>query len=142
MQKQITPAEIAAAHAALKKHGTNAAAARALGMPRSTFERRLKHPTAPPVAVERKVGKGLSDFRAQHDKDFIVPKKIKTALDALGSGWEYELEFSRLAGVSATDLNLYREQFADYWLVIGRSGKRAWAGSKSTAESMRAMVRG
>ena len=83
----------------------------------------------------------LEDFRAQHDKDFIIPQRIEAALKQLGTAWEYELEFARLAGVGLADLSAYRERYADYWLAVGRSGKRAWAGSKATAARMREMVR-
>lgn len=127
----------------VKQHGGIAAAARAAGMNRTTFRRRLEGvgPAPATTAVSPRVGKALDEFRAQHDKDFIIPQRIDAALKALGTGWEYELEFSRLAGVSLADLGNYRERYADYWLPVGRSGKRAWSGSKATAAKMREMVR-
>jgi hypothetical protein len=92
--------------------------------------------------TEQRIGKTLADFRAAHDKDFIVPAKIRDALKALGDGWEAEVEFLRLAKVSTTDLAMYRDQFADHWVVVDRSGKRVWAGTKTLADKMRSMVRG
>ena len=141
----IPQAEIDAAHAALKKHGNATEAAKALGIPRTTFQRRIaRRPTQRPsdgLPAEKRTGKSLADFRAAHDKDYIVPRKIKAALTALGSGWDYEVDFLRLAAVSTTDLAMYRDQFADYWVVVDRSGKRVWTGSKSVAEEMRGMIR-
>src|SRR3990172_1699240 len=55
-----------------------------------------------------KSGRSLQDFRAEYDKDFIVPQKISDdevlvilgseeisdALRILGDGWEYEVQFA------------------------------------------------
>lgn len=92
--------------------------------------------------TEQRIGKTLADFRAQHDKDFIVPQKVRDALKALGEGWENEVDFIRLAKVSTTDLAMYRDQFAEHWVVVDRSGKRVWAGTKALADKMRSMIRG
>ena len=145
----IDPQLIAEAHQLVAKYGSVTAAAHESGIPRSTLKRRYEQqaprsaPTADTksVASPKRVGKSLSDFRAEHDKDYIVPARIKSALKQLGDGWEYEFEFSRLAGVSSPDLATYREQFADYWVPVSRAGKRVWTGSKAVAEQMRAMVR-
>jgi hypothetical protein len=146
MQPKLDPNVIAQAHAALAKHGTLSAAARSLGIARSTLEGRLKHPAPKPSAslpvTKPKAGKSLADFRAAHDKDYIVPAKIKSALKELGNGWEYEQDFLRMAKVSTTDLALYRDQFADHWVVVDRSGKRVWAGSRTLIDEMRGMIRG
>ena len=91
--------------------------------------------------TETQPGKSLAEFRATHDKAFIIPKKIKEALQQLGSsGWEYEVGFAKLAGISLADLGNFRDQFAEHVVAIRRDGKRAWAGSKDTAAKMRAMV--
>lgn len=92
--------------------------------------------------TEARIGKTLADFRAQHDKDYIVPQKVRDALKALGDGWENEVDFLRLAKVSTTDLAMYRDQFADHWVVVDRNGKRVWAGTKALADKMRSMIRG
>lgn len=136
------------AKALVKKHGSRAAAARAAGMSPRTFDRRLagivvthpekaKHSSQPPLGP--KVGRSLADFRAAHDKNFIVPAKIKAALKALGDGWEYEAQFIRLAGVSQSDMGNFREQFSEYIVIVDRT-KRVWAGSKATAARLRDMV--
>ena len=138
--------DITTAHEAVAKHGSISAAAKALGIARTTLQGRLKHrPSAllPKVGTEKpKVGKSLADFRAAHDKDYIVPSKIKAALKQIGNGWEYEADFLRLASVSVADLALYRDQFGDHWVVVDRSGKRVWAGTKALADEMRSMIRG
>lgn len=87
--------------------------------------------------------KTLSDFRAIHDKSFVIPNKIKEGLTKLGNdGWEYENDFVKLCGVPVSDFARFREDFAEYYVMVGglRSGKRVWAGSKALAEKMRAMV--
>jgi hypothetical protein len=86
-------------------------------------------------------GKSLADFRRTYDKDFIVPQKIKTALAQLGAGgWETELNFARSAGVSMSDIGLFREQFQDHVVLVERGSKRIWAGSKALAAKLREMV--
>lgn len=93
---------------------------------------------------ERKVstaGKTLADFRAEHDKSYIVPKRIRDALAKLGEGWLYEVEFLRVAGLSTTDLAAYRDEFTEHTVTVGgRTTKRIWVGDKSLAKKMREMT--
>lgn len=91
-------------------------------------------------APAKTAGRSLEDFRAEYDKDFIVPKKIKEGLKLLGAGWEYEVAFARLAGISLNDLSNYRDAFSDHVVVIRRDGKRAWAGNAATAAAMKEML--
>lgn len=87
--------------------------------------------------------KSLTDFKAAHDKSFIVPTKIKAGLDKLGNdGWEYEVEFTKLAGVSVADISKFRELFAEQVVLVRNEGRerRVWAGSKSLAAKMREMI--
>jgi hypothetical protein len=87
--------------------------------------------------------KSLADFKTAHDKSYIVPTKIKAAIEKLGTdGWEYEQEFAKLSGVSSNDLAKYREMFSEQIVLIKQDGRerRAWAGSKSLANKMREMV--
>ncbi len=87
--------------------------------------------------------KSLDEFRAAHDKSFLVPKAINEAIAALGEdGWEYEADFQKRTGVSPHDFAAYREQFEDYYVLVGttRTAKRAWAGSKKLAAKMREMA--
>ena len=101
----------------------------------------LKHvkPTTEAATVQT-VGKSLADFRNQYDKATIIPAKIKAALKQLGGGWEYEVDFGKIAGVTAQDLGRFRDQFSDHFVQIGRDGRRAWAGTTTTAKAMREML--
>lgn len=85
--------------------------------------------------------KTLADFRQAYDKDTIIPAKIRDGLGFLGpEGWEYEVEFAKMCGVSLYDMGRVRDRFADNIVTIGRNSKRAWAGSKALAAKMREMV--
>lgn len=87
--------------------------------------------------------KTLADFKAAHDKSFIVPQKIKAGIDALGKdGWEYEAEFIKSSGVNQNDISKFREQFTDFVVLIRQDGreKRVWAGSKTLADKLREML--
>jgi hypothetical protein len=138
----LTKAE---ADAAVKLYGGQRAAAKALHISRSTLQdalkrtaatnRQSKQPTKP-----ARVGKALMDFRREYDKDFIIPRKIKAALVALGAGWMYEMEFCKLAGVSLMDLGHVREQFKTNVVLLDRGSRRAWAGKASVADAMRKML--
>lgn len=86
-----------------------------------------------------KAGKSIADFRAAHDKSFIVPQKIKVGLKALGAGWAYEVEFLKLAGLSTTDLANHRDLFSEHIVLVDRT-KRVWAGTKETASKLREMA--
>ena len=84
--------------------------------------------------------KTLADFKSAHNRDTIVPQKIKQALTMLGrGGWEYELAFSKMAIIHLSDLGNFRDQFADY-IVELKGGRRAWAGSVALAKQMRSML--
>lgn len=92
-------------------------------------------------AKARTVGKGVQEFRALHDKAFIVPTKIKAALEALADGWEYEAAFIKLAGISQADCSAYREKFEEFVVVVGgKTTKRVWCGTKKLATQLREMV--
>lgn len=97
--------------------------------------------SATPKAVKHS-GKTMADFRAAHDKSFIVPKKIEAGLLKLGpEGWEYEQAFMRIAEVGTIDLANFRDQFEDFIVTVGgKNAKRCWCGSKELAKKLRAMV--
>jgi hypothetical protein len=92
--------------------------------------------------VAKQAGRDLNAFRASHDKNFIVPKKIDEALKVLGPDkWEYQADFLKLAEVSVTDLAMFREQFADFLVSVGsKTKKTVWCGSKALATKLRAMA--
>jgi transcriptional regulator with XRE-family HTH domain len=118
-----------------------------LGMSRKTVRKIIEGASTPGVLLKSKelatvqtVGKSLADFRNQYDKATIIPAKIKAALKQLGGGWEYEVDFGKIAGVTAQDLGRFRDQFAEHFVQIGRDGRRAWAGTTTTAKAMRDML--
>jgi hypothetical protein len=87
-------------------------------------------------------GKGLDEFRAAHDRAYIVPQRIKAGLDALGDSWEYEAEFIRRCGIASQELPRYRDTFRDFYVETprgsGSNGKRVWAGTKAFAAKLKA----
>lgn len=132
--------------AALAEHGSLSAAAKALGMNRNTFTRRMNGVppagsprTAKPAAASQ--GRSLAEFRATYDKDTIIPQRIDAGLAQLGKdGWAYEIEFVKLAGVGLAQLAAYRDAYAEHVVTLNRESKRAWAGSKALAAKMREML--
>lgn len=87
--------------------------------------------------------KTLADFKAAHDKSFIVPQRIKAGIEKIGAdGWEYEADFVKLSGVNQNDIAKFREQFVDNVVLIKQDGRerRVWAGSKALATKLREML--
>lgn len=86
--------------------------------------------------------KSLADFRAAHDKNVIVPSKIKKALEAMEKdgpeNWAYEADFIKAAGISQTDVSMFREQFAAHVVETGgKSPKKVWFASAKIAAKAR-----
>lgn len=123
----------------LRKHGSIRAAARSIGRHRSLIQRALHGKGAKAPEAKEPAGRSITEFRSLYDKDYIIPRKIKAAIKALGSGWEYEVQFARGAGIGLSDLGNYRDQFADYVVTL-RESRRVWAGSVATAKSIRGML--
>ena len=96
--------------------------------------------------MAKPAAKTLDDFRAAHDKNVIVPNKIRAALSALekegAENWEYELDFLKRSGLSVTDLATFRSQFEAHIVEAasthGRSAKRVWFGNAKVAAKVRA----
>lgn len=98
-----------------------------------------------PKPETKKRGRSLDDFRAAHDKSYIIPTRIRDALKQLGDSWEYEVDFLRRCALSTTDLATYRDEFeADHIVIVAgstrSSPKRVWAGTKELATKLREMV--
>jgi hypothetical protein len=97
------------------------------------------------MANAKSSARTLNDFRAAHDRDVIVPRKIKDALATMAKKhrehFEYESDFVKLAGISQTDLGAFREQFADHVVVTanvhGKSSKRVWFATAAAAKAAR-----
>lgn len=145
MKKHVPEQLLREAVAAFEAFGNKTEAAKSLRLPRNTFCDRLDAamklgilPVSLPTTAK---GRSLADFRQEYDKDFIVPKKIESAIADLGKdGWEYEVQFAKLAGLSLADLGNYRERYSEHVVTIKRDGRRAWAGSPKTAAAMRSML--
>ena len=120
--------------------GSNRAAAKAIGCDEKLVARRLRQAGSPSEPRPDKIpGFSLEDFRRKHDKNTIIPDKIKTALKKLGHRWMYESDFRSLASVSQQDLSNFRDDFSDHIVLVERT-KRVWAGSKTVADELREMV--
>lgn len=92
----------------------------------------------------KKGTKTLADFRAAHDRKFIIPEKIKAGIAQLGKGgWEYEAAFARdICGINTNDLADFRDMFEQYTFQTkgrGTGSKRVWAGSPELAKQMQDM---
>jgi hypothetical protein len=93
--------------------------------------------------MNTKVKKTLADLHAAHDKNVMIPNRIRQALELLkasGDDWAYEPDFMALTkpGISAIDISKFRGQFTDFWAetpaVNGKNTiKRVWFASKTLA---------
>ena len=131
---------------ALERLGSVKAVARELDLTPKSVRDRLKgagvqgeHQPRPVKSGGSSV-KSLTDFRQTYDKDTIIPRKIEAGIAEIGTGWVYESEFVRIAGVTYSDLGMYREAYADHVVYIKRESKRAWAGTPELAQQMREML--
>ena len=84
----------------------------------------------------------LADFRAAHDKNVIVPTKIRAALADMEKehveNWLYEADFIKRAGISQTDASMFREHFSDHVVeTSGKTSKRVWFASAKVAAKVR-----
>ena len=86
-------------------------------------------------------GKSLDQFKAAHDKGFIIEKRLRDALTDLGESWLYESELMRTARIGPGEIARLRERFSKFNLLVGRRGKQrhVWAGTPALAKKLRAM---
>lgn len=91
-------------------------------------------------AEQKPGGRSLAEFKQAYDKNTIIPQKIKAALKELGSAWEYESEFIKRAGINYTDINAFRDMFADHVVVIKRESKKIWCGTASFANQLKELT--
>lgn len=110
-----------------------------------THQQQKKQPQQKPAvaAATKPVGRSIDEFKASYDKSYIVPGKIKAALQKLEHSWLYEVDFAKLAGVNLADLGAFRSAFEDHVVVLSGQdrGKRVWTGTKAAATKMREMIR-
>jgi len=88
----------------------------------------------------------LETFRAAHDRNVIVPNKIKTALEQIRKvgpeHYEYESDLIRMAGISQTDMGMFRDQFEAHIVVTNstpgnKNPKRVYFGDAKVAAKVR-----
>ncbi len=87
-----------------------------------------------------------ADFKAAHDRNVIIPNKIRVALAKLleigAEHYEYDEGFRALCGVAGKDLAAYRDQFKHNWFLTegtngAKSAKRVWFGNAKVAGRLR-----
>lgn len=95
----------------------------------------------PTAKSKRKTPNTLSSFKSAHDKNVIIPSKIRAAFATMlkesPEAWRYEGEMITLAGISTTEMGAFRSQFEDH-IVDTKGGvkKRVWfADSKVAAKA-------
>lgn len=94
------------------------------------------------MAAKASSSRTLQDFRAAHDRNVIIPAKIKAALSGMleegAENWAYEAELIRRAQISQTDLGLFRDHFAEHVVETGgKSSKRVWFADPKVAQKVR-----
>lgn len=105
------------------------------------------------MAKAQPVTRNLSTFRASHDRNVIIPNKIKNALADMAEKegpetYAYEsadpeggVPFVRRAGISLTELSSFRDLFKEHIVELpndSRSrGKRVWFATPKAAKAAR-----
>lgn len=89
-------------------------------------------------------GKTLAEFKARFDRSVVVPNKIRAALAALAKegpeAWEYEGDIIKRAGISQSDMGLFREEFEKHVVLVresGRSDRKVWFADAKVAAKVR-----
>lgn len=93
--------------------------------------------------------RSVATFRAAHDRNVVIPNKIREALAKMEADngpehYEYESDFIKLAGVGGSDLNGHRDSFTAHIVEakpIGagnaRAARRAWFATAKAAKAAR-----
>ena|SRR5271165_1197274 len=88
----------------------------------------------------------VADFKAAHDRDVIIPNKIRAGLAKLleigKAHYEYDEPFRSLCGIAGKDLATYRDRFKHNWFMTegtngAKNAKRVWFGNAKVAASLR-----
>jgi hypothetical protein len=95
--------------------------------------------------MSKAVARTLADFRSVHDRNVVVPNKIKAALAAMlkegPEHYEYESDLMKRAQISQTDLGEFRDQFAEHIVIApavhGKTARRVWFASPKVAAKAR-----
>ena len=98
------------------------------------------------MATANPQARTIAQFRALHDKNVIIPNKIRKALERLREigpeHFVYDEEFRQLCGIQGAELAAYRDQFARHWfmtvgLTKSKNDKRVWFGNSKVADRLR-----
>lgn len=88
----------------------------------------------------------LATFRAAHDRNVIVPNKIRAAIEQIRKvgpeHYEYEADLIRMAGISQSDMGLFRDQFEAHIVETrstpgSKNPKRVYFGDPKVAAKVR-----
>ena len=78
------------------------------------------------VSKPAKKGNTVSDFRQENIPSVRIPARIREGfakMKAEGFAYMYNMDFARLSGVNAADLNTYHEQFSSQTHELGNSSR-------------------
>lgn len=128
--------------ALIQQHGSQAAAARASGIPRATLRRYaygLERPRS--RVLMQAVGEhGLDDFERRHVPGRNAAEKIREALSRMRpDSWYYESEFGFAARVEPPELVANRQAFRDHIVDVGVN-RHIWASSPEFAATLRSKL--
>lgn len=79
-----------------------------------------------PKNLPVKKGNTVAGFREENIPSVRIPAKIKAGFAKMkeqGFAYLYNVDFSRLSGISATDLNAYAEQFNKQTHEMGNASR-------------------
>lgn len=86
----------------------------------------VKAKTVVKTATPKKKGNTVASFREENIPSVRIPAKIKAGFQLMkeqGHAWLTNMDFSRLSGVNAADLNAYAEQFAEQTHELGNASR-------------------
>lgn len=101
------------------------------------------------MAKAKPASRNVETFRAAHDRNVVIPNKIRAALAQMEKDhgpehYEYESDFIKLAGVGGSDLNSHRDTFTAHvveakpiGLGNARAARRAWFATAKAAKAAR-----
>lgn len=80
----------------------------------------------PVTTSPKKKGNTVKSFREENIPSVRIPARIRegfAAMKAEGHEWVTNMDFARLSGVNAADLNKYAEQFPDQTHEAGNKSR-------------------
>lgn len=97
------------------------------------------------MTAPKKQEKSLAAFKQIYDPNVRVPSAIRAVLEVMIKedgleAWDYETAVAKRAGISTTQMGLFREEFDKHILSVkepGRSEKRVWFADAKVAAKAR-----